>query len=225
MFEKLEKKILQITSDYFNDESIQDELKFYRNKGLTFEFGFFRNKLIYALHKSGINANIKGNQRVGGIIGQKNGGIVYNISVSGIVTSSNDHTGSIVGYNSGGSIINCHSSSNVSGASQIGGLVGMNINNGVISNSSSSGFVTISLSSSGSSTISLIDSPVIDDSEGSLITITIKAIAIMDNNTKNAMLVIWDFFIFVHNGVLHSLTALFLSHPYNLTIPFLFLNP
>jgi len=62
-FDEFELKILQITRDYFSDESIQDEMKFYREKGLTFELGFFRNKLIYALYKSGINADVKGTKK------------------------------------------------------------------------------------------------------------------------------------------------------------------
>jgi hypothetical protein len=62
MFNELEKKILHITTNNFSGDELQDEMKFYRDKGLTFEVNFFRNKLIYALYKSGIDATVKGSK-------------------------------------------------------------------------------------------------------------------------------------------------------------------
>ncbi|MDR0305024.1 MAG: hypothetical protein LBH98_09720 [Chitinispirillales bacterium] len=74
-----------------------------------------------------INVNIKGNTRIGGLVGS-NAGIIENCYVSGnIIVMGTDYVGGLVGISvEGGRIENCYAAGNIGGNSYIGGLVGEN---------------------------------------------------------------------------------------------------
>lgn len=66
---------------------------------------------------------LTGKDRVGGLIGFCEGGIISN-SYSNIEVSGDDSVGGLIGQNESGTIINCYSSGYISGISEIGGLTG-----------------------------------------------------------------------------------------------------
>jgi hypothetical protein len=70
-----------------------------------------------------VNADITGNNEVGGLVGY-NTGSVSNSYVTGSV-SGNEYVGGLVGYN-GGDVSNSYSTASVPGNDHVGGLVGQN---------------------------------------------------------------------------------------------------
>jgi hypothetical protein len=87
-----------------------------------------------------VDVNIKGDTRVGGLVGS-NAGIIENCYVSGnVIVNGTEFVGGLVGISvAGGRIENCHVAGNIGGKNQIGGLVGDN--NGTIENCYTSGSV------------------------------------------------------------------------------------
>ena len=87
-----------------------------------------------------VDVNIKGDTRVGGLVGS-NSGIIENCYVSGnVIINGTEIVGGLVGVSvEGGRIENCHASGNIGGKKQIGGLVG--VNNSTIENCYTSGSV------------------------------------------------------------------------------------
>jgi len=67
-FDEFELKFLSIAREHFSSICIQDEMRFFREKDLHFELGYFQNKLIYACEKAGIPAEVKGARKAGGDI-------------------------------------------------------------------------------------------------------------------------------------------------------------
>ncbi|GHT14624.1 hypothetical protein AGMMS4956_12790 [Bacteroidia bacterium] len=94
-----------------------------------------------------VNANIIGNQNVGGLVGTNSSASISNSYTTGYVVGIK-HVGGLAGGNTSASITNSYSTSKVSGAIWIGGLVGVNTD-GTITNSYSIG--TLSVSSGGTS--------------------------------------------------------------------------
>lgn len=78
------------------------------------------------VHNLGVeNAEISGNNYVGGLVGY-NKGIITACYVTGMVNGNNDYTGGLAGYSSG-SITDCNSSAEVAGNNfYVGGLAGFN---------------------------------------------------------------------------------------------------
>ncbi len=94
-------------------------------------------KIMGSIINSYSTGEINGNNSVGGLVGN-NAGTVSNSYSTGNVTG-NDYVGGLTGYNSQG-INNSYSQGNVTGNDKVGGLVGSNI--GSITNSYSTGIVT-----------------------------------------------------------------------------------
>ncbi len=72
-----------------------------------------------------LNANITGQDYVGGLVGYNDFGTISNSYNTGIVTGMSN-VGGIVGYNQVGSISNSYSTGAVKGMNNVGGLVGYN---------------------------------------------------------------------------------------------------
>ncbi|MCX6735427.1 MAG: Ig-like domain-containing protein [Candidatus Peregrinibacteria bacterium] len=91
------------------------------------------------------NANITGDNGVGGLLGYSGSGAnVYFSYSTGTVTGLADYDGGLIGYNDTGAFVGgSYSTANVSGASYVGGFVGYNKSstNGGVSSSYSSGNV------------------------------------------------------------------------------------
>ncbi|MHC4314800.1 MAG: GLUG motif-containing protein, partial [Planctomycetota bacterium] len=83
-------------------------------------------------------ADVLGNDRVGGLVGENVGTITNCYSSAGV--SGDRYTGGLVGLNMDGSITNCYSTASVTGDKVVGGLVGENI--GTITNCYSHASVT-----------------------------------------------------------------------------------
>jgi hypothetical protein len=86
-----------------------------------------------------VNANVTGEECVGGLVGFNFIGSVSNSYSSGNVTGNED-VGGLVGVNEGGTVNNSYSSGNVTGEERVGGLVGCSI--GTMNNCYSIGTVT-----------------------------------------------------------------------------------
>ena len=86
------------------------------------------------------NENIKGNLRVGGLVGFNDRGTVSNSYSTGSVSGSGDYAGGLVGINYG-TVSNSYSTGSVSGDYIVGGLVGYNLY-GTVSRSYSTGSVS-----------------------------------------------------------------------------------
>ena len=83
------------------------------------------------------NANINGDNYVGGVAG-KSEGTMQAVSVSGSITGNNMYVGGITGYNAGGTIDRCINTASLIGIYIVGGIAGYsrNVDNpGIISNS------------------------------------------------------------------------------------------
>ena len=86
------------------------------------------------------NANIRGKDLVGGLVGLNNEGTISNVSFSGDVTGNGDRVGGFVGFDLRGIIEDSIYSGNVEGNNFVGGFVGYETI-GTISNNSFSGSV------------------------------------------------------------------------------------
>jgi len=86
------------------------------------------------------NENIKGNLRVGGLVGFNDRGTVSNSYSTGSVSGSGDYAGGLVGINYG-TVSNSYSTGSVSGDYIVGGLIGYNLY-GTVSRSYSTGSVS-----------------------------------------------------------------------------------
>ncbi|RVU11949.1 beta strand repeat-containing protein, partial [Methylobacterium oryzihabitans] len=87
-----------------------------------------------------VGASIAGNDLVGGLVGNNNGGTVSQSYASGSVSGGGD-VGGLVGYNDvNGRVSQSYASGSVSGNSSVGGLVGANY--GTVSQSYASGSVS-----------------------------------------------------------------------------------
>ena len=88
------------------------------------------------------NASVRGQYRVGALIGRNTGGSVYNSYVTGSVNGGY-MVGGLVGDNYGNAIVsNSYAANSVNGGGAVGGLVGNNYYNSVIGSSYASGSVT-----------------------------------------------------------------------------------
>jgi hypothetical protein len=72
-----------------------------------------------------VDANITGDDYVGGIVGYNSGSIANSYS-SGSVAGTGGAVGGLVGYNAWGMLTECHSAAFVSGGGEVGGLIGLN---------------------------------------------------------------------------------------------------
>ncbi len=89
-----------------------------------------------------VNADIVGNQWVGLLVGV-NYGEVSNSFTSGSVTGDSYRVGGLIGNNEGGTVSYCYSTADVTGAeNNVGGLVGLNLLYGVITDSYALGNVS-----------------------------------------------------------------------------------
>ena len=100
-----------------------------------------------------VNAYVKGNNGVGGLVGYQYSGSITNSYVSSSVMNGGEYTGGLVGLlgnqYSGSIITNSYASGSVSGNSYIGGLVGYQYSSSIITNSYASGSVSGSTNSTG----------------------------------------------------------------------------
>ncbi|MFA6186209.1 MAG: GLUG motif-containing protein [Phycisphaerae bacterium] len=87
------------------------------------------------------NANIRGDDYVGVLIGEnggywcgksRDGGMVTNCYCSGII-EGDQYVGSLIGMNSWGKITDCYSDANVTGSYGVGGLIGEHLGNDISS--------------------------------------------------------------------------------------------
>jgi hypothetical protein len=72
-----------------------------------------------------VNCNIRGNNRVGGIVGTNDGSTIENCYSTGVIIGVGDRVGGIAGENSG-TIQNSYSTANITGFRNVGGIAGMN---------------------------------------------------------------------------------------------------
>ena len=72
-----------------------------------------------------INANITGDYRVGGLVGEYHAGKISNCYVTGTV-NGRSNVGGLVGWAWGGRTHNCYTNTTTSGGSRVGGLMGGN---------------------------------------------------------------------------------------------------
>jgi hypothetical protein len=94
-----------------------------------------------------INANVRGKEYVGILVGMNNEGEIYNCYSTGVVSGSAGKIGGLVGRNFKGLISNCYSSASVSGAT-IGGLVGRNEGQGSVQGRVENSYATGTVSAS-----------------------------------------------------------------------------
>ncbi len=114
----------------------------YINRPTTTQVGLFGVIDTAVIRNIGlVNVDVKGDWRVGGLVGHNIGSTVSNAYITGTVTGTGQSVGGLVGINDG-AIDNSYSKAAVSGTIFVGGLVGANYTNGTISNSYSSGPVT-----------------------------------------------------------------------------------
>ena len=97
----------------------------------------------HVLNVTLININYTGNNRIGGIVGDSNGGIVENCIVSGKITGTSGNAGGIVGRNRVNGLVKyCQSNCNISAVgSRDGGIVGQNVGGADILNCQAHGQV------------------------------------------------------------------------------------
>jgi len=90
------------------------------------------------------NANVKGKNYVGSLVGDAYGGsTINNCYAIGSVSGNEDYVGGLVGYNYNSSTItNSYASCNVSGGYAVGGLVGYNVTNSTIANCYATGSIS-----------------------------------------------------------------------------------
>jgi hypothetical protein len=88
------------------------------------------------------NANVTGDDYVGGLIGYSSSSSVDNCYSTGSVTGTNSNTGGLVGYSHSSSVENCYSTGNVTGTYRVGGLIGYNYSSSSVADSYSMGIVT-----------------------------------------------------------------------------------
>ena len=88
-----------------------------------------------------LNVNVKGNSRVGGLVGNNNAGTITNSYVKGIVSGSRRNLGGLVGQNDAGRIENSYAMVSVSSVFTVGGLIGVSFR-GNITNSYATGSVS-----------------------------------------------------------------------------------
>ncbi|MDI1225447.1 GLUG motif-containing protein [Acinetobacter sp.] len=86
-------------------------------------------------------ANIRGNNYVGGLVGYSNGNSSINNAYATGSVSGNNSVGGLAGYNNDSKINNAYSTASVSGQNYVGGLVGYN-NRGTINNTYTTGSVS-----------------------------------------------------------------------------------
>ncbi|MDR9467747.1 MAG: GLUG motif-containing protein [Marinospirillum sp.] len=98
------------------------------NQEATNDIGFFgatyNNSIVQNINL--IDANISGNNNVGGLIGRAQGTFIANTSTSGLISATEHNSGGLIGFITGtGAVIkNSNSSSTVEGKNKVGGLVG-----------------------------------------------------------------------------------------------------
>ena len=101
-------------------------------------FGYIDSGKIFDL---GIeNADITGDEYVGGLVGENEFATIPNCYSTGSV-NGNYYVGGLVGDNYNSTISNCYSTGSVNGNYYVGGLVGDNYSNAIISNCYSTGSV------------------------------------------------------------------------------------
>lgn len=93
------------------------------------------------------NANIGGNNYVGGVVGYNDGGLIEAVEVNGSV-AGNYYVGGIVGINGGGTITNADNAAAVSGDFMVGGIAGRNYS-GNISKVTNKGSIEVSNQAAG----------------------------------------------------------------------------
>lgn len=107
-------------------------------------FGYTDNAAIYDLGL--INCNVSGNNKVGGLIGHRDGSTIENCYSTGVV-SGNEDIGGLIGCCLSNAIVgNCYSTVSVTGVFQVGGLIGYNSSSVTIANCYSTGAVSGSYS-------------------------------------------------------------------------------
>ena len=94
-----------------------------------------------------IDADVRGDEGVGGLVGYNSGGTIINSYVTGIVRGD-DSVGGLVGDNYG-PITNSYTNVEMSGNDYIGGIVGCNLSGGIVTNSYTVPRINRSSSSSG----------------------------------------------------------------------------
>ena len=94
-----------------------------------------------------IDADVRGDEGVGGLVGYNSGGTIINSYVTGIVRGD-DSVGGLVGDNYG-PITNSYTNVEMSGDSWVGGIVGCNFSGGIVTNSYTVPRINRSSSSSG----------------------------------------------------------------------------
>ena len=94
-----------------------------------------------------IDADVRGDEGVGGLVGYNSGGTIINSYVTGIVRGD-DSVGGLVGDNYG-PITNSYTNVEMSGDSWVGGIIGCNFSGGIVTNSYTVPRINRSSSSSG----------------------------------------------------------------------------
>ena len=118
-------------SNLYIDRSSTDKVGLFRTLGTG---GNVRNLGIEG-------GSLSGNNRVGGLAGENNGGTISDCYATVHVTASQNDVGGLVGVNTGGTITNSHATGNVTGSGlTVGGLVGWN-EGGTITNGYATGNV------------------------------------------------------------------------------------
>nr|WP_321453532.1 GLUG motif-containing protein [uncultured Carboxylicivirga sp.] len=126
----------------------------YINRPTANKVGLFGSVTNGEVSNLGISdAEISGNESVGGLVGNSSNSTVTNCYCAGTITGAGNQVGGLVGYNYRSSITDCYSAGIVNGASDYtGGLVGYNFN----SYSISSCYSTCKVTGSGLSTGGLV---------------------------------------------------------------------
>ncbi len=121
-------------------------------------FGFVQNAEITCLGL--VDPNIRGNDRIGALVGDFGGGLLTQCWVRGGTVSGSQDVGGLVGYSSSSASIirDCYAQADVFGERMVGGLVG--INSGPVLYSYSTGLVTASQDVGGLIGIRFTDEPV-----------------------------------------------------------------
>ncbi len=112
----------------------------YINRPSENDIGLFGRTYAYGSNRANIsnlaliNVDIKGNIRVGGLIGFNTNSTVTNSYITGNINGDNN-VGGLVGLNDFSTITNSYSTANITGNIRVGGLVGLNQQNAQVINS------------------------------------------------------------------------------------------
>ena len=103
--------------------------------------GLVGNNVEGTITNSYTTGNVSGTTTTGGLTGQNFNGTIRNCFATATVTGTTN-TGGLVGENFGGTITNCYTTGNASGTNTLGGLVGLNTSSSNVTNCYATGNIT-----------------------------------------------------------------------------------